>query len=370
MNREERIRAALNSEEVDRIPASVWMHFSEVDQDTTALAEAQVAFNERYDFDFIKLMPFGTYSIQDWGAKIKIYCDKYKEPIVEDRPIKSINDWNNLEVLPAVYGTWGKQLQLAQKVSKLRKKHTPIIQTIFSPFSTARKLAGDRIFNDMKENPKILSSALEVIAQTTKNFIKENINAGVDGFFLATQTASYDLMDDISYKNFCEYYDLKVIDSYKDRTYFNTMHIHGDNIMFNTIKNYPGTCLNWHDRYAKPDFAQARQLTGKCFLGGIKEVPYFVDGVLHYNSILLDSNPEQIEKHVTEAIKMVDGKGLIIGPGCVCDPKTADENLYAVRRAADNYSKSDYVIASKEIDGNCYDALTVGDSHSESTINI
>ena len=34
---------------------------------------------EQYDFDFIKMMPFGAYSTQDWGAKIKIYCDRKKK---------------------------------------------------------------------------------------------------------------------------------------------------------------------------------------------------------------------------------------------------------------------------------------------------
>jgi uroporphyrinogen decarboxylase len=339
MNREERVRASLKGEAVDRIPASVWMHFSEVDQDPTALAEAQVAFNEKYDFDFIKLMPFGTYTIQDWGAKIKIYCDKYKEPIVAGRPIKDVSDWQKLEVLPAVYGTWGKQLQFAQKACKLRKKNTPVMQTIFSPFTIARKLGGERIFTDMKENPRILESALEVITQTNKNFIKANIEAGVDGFFFATQTASYDLMNDETYKQFCEYYDLKVMDAYKDVTYFNTMHVHGENIMFNTVKEYPLPCINWHDRHSKPDFSEAKDLTDKCFLGGIKEVPYFVDGVLHYSSVLADSDPETLISHIHEAIAMMDGKRIMVGPGCVCDPKTPEENLYAVRKAADSYLK-------------------------------
>ena len=60
MNREERVRAVLNGQEPDRIPASVWMHFSQYDQDPRSLAEAMVEFNETYDYDFIKMMPFGA----------------------------------------------------------------------------------------------------------------------------------------------------------------------------------------------------------------------------------------------------------------------------------------------------------------------
>lgn len=199
------------------------MHFSEVDQDPISLAKTQVEFNEEYDFDFIKLMPFGTYSIQDWGAQLKIYCHKYHEPIVISPGIKEVEDYSKLEVLSAYYGTWGKQLQLSQYVSKIIPKNTPFVQTIFSPFSTLKKLAGDRLFKDIKENPAEVHKALEVITATTINFVKENINVGVSGFFLATQNATYDLMNDEDFKEFGMKYDLEVMKTYVDKTYFNVM---------------------------------------------------------------------------------------------------------------------------------------------------
>lgn len=333
MNRVERIKAALRSEDVDRVPVSMWMHFSEVDQDPKMLAESQVEFNEKYDYDFIKMMPFGLYTTQDWGNAVRVYCDKYKEPIVAKHAIKDISDWKHINVLPATYGTWGKQLQLAQHMSKLLKGETPFVQTIFSPLSTARKLAGDRLFKDMKENPKLIHEVLQNITDTTKNFVRENINAGVSGFFFASQCAIHDLMNEDDYNEFALKYDSQVLDVYKNKTYFNIVHIHGDNIMFNTMASQEFNCINWHDRHTKPSLEEARNITNKCFLGGVEEVPYFVNGVLHYNSIMQRSTPEQIKQHVKEAIIQVDGKGLIIGPGCVVDPKTSEENLHAVRQA-------------------------------------
>ncbi len=340
MNREQRIKAALRSEEVDRVPVSAWMHFSEVDQDPVSLAQRQVEFNEEYDFDFIKLMPFGTYSIQDWGAQLKIYCHKYHEPIVLSPGIKEVEDYTRLEVLPAYYGTWGKQVQLAQQVSKRIAKDTPFVQTIFSPISTLKKLAGDRLLTDIKENPAAVHQALKVITETTVNFVKENINAGVSGFFFATQNATYDLMNDEDFKEFGMKYDLELIKSYSDQTYFNIIHMHGNNIMFDTVlENYPVNCLNWHDRHTYPSLAEARSKTDKCFLGGIQEVPFFVDGVLNYDSIMARSNAEEIMTHAMEAIESIDGKGFILGPGCVVDPKTAEENLKALRRSVEELRK-------------------------------
>ena len=39
MTKKERLEAALKGEEVDRIPISIWQHFSTVDQDPVSLAE-------------------------------------------------------------------------------------------------------------------------------------------------------------------------------------------------------------------------------------------------------------------------------------------------------------------------------------------
>lgn len=336
MNRHERITAALGAKPTDRVPVSAWMHFSDVDQDPVSLAQTQVEFNDFYDFDFIKLMPFGTYSIQDYGAQIKIYCDKYKEPIVLAPGIKEIADYKTLEVLNGTYGSYGKQVQLATHVSKLTKGKTPFIQTIFSPMSTLKKLTKDAVFQDLKADPDAVKYALEVITQTTINFVEENIKAGVSGFFFATQNANYDVVDDAVFEEFVLPYDLKVVHSYRDKTYFNVMHIHGSNIMFDRcLQEYPLNCFNWHDRATSPSLAQAREKTDKCFLGGIQEVPYFVNGVLQYDSIMARSTPQQILQHAKEAMEQVDAKGLILGPGCVIDPKTSQENLKALRKAVE-----------------------------------
>lgn len=336
INRQERIIAALKNQEVDRVPVSAWMHFSEIDQDPITLARTQVEFTEEYDFDFIKLMPFGTYSIQDWGAELKFYSHKYHEPIVIAPGIKEVADYGRLEELSANHGSWGKQLQLAQHISRTVAKNTPFVQTIFSPISTLRKLAGARLAQDIKENPAEVHKALEVITKTTINSVKANIEAGVSGFFLATQNATTDVMTEEEFAEFGMKYDLEVIKAYNEETFFNIIHIHGDNIMFDTIlENYPLNCINWHDRHTYPSLSEARTKTDKCFLGGIQEVPYFVENVLNYDSIMARSTSEQIIQHAKEAIEEVNGRGLILGPGCVVDPKTSKENLKALRRSVD-----------------------------------
>ncbi len=338
MNKFERIKAALNLEEVDRIPVNLWYHLSAFDQDPRSLAEVLVANNDQYDFDFIKLMPFGLYSVQDWGVKVKIFNSVGKPPIVDDYAIHALEDWSKLEVLPATYGTWGKTLQIAQYVEKLTKGKTPYVQTLFSPLTTAQKLAGDRILLDFKQDPKLFKQALQVITDTTINFVKANIAAGVSGFFFATRCANYDYMTEAEYKEFGEYYDLQVINAYQDQTFFNIAHIHGSDGMFNLIEQYPVNCVNWHDRWTPPTLAEARKKSNKCFLGGLREVPYYDEnGKIVKPSLLNSGSVAEIEQHVLEAIEQVNGKGIIVGPGCGADQFVPEKNIYAIRRAVESY---------------------------------
>ena len=328
MTKIERVKAALNGDEVDRIPMSIWLHYPHMDQDPKSLADIQVEMARKYDYDFIKMMPFGLYSVQDYGAKVKIFGTTHQPPIIDEFGIQSIEDWATLKVLPATYGTYGKQLQFAQHLSKQVKDEFPFIQTIFSPMTTALKLAGDRIYKDMKEDPKLFHQALSVITETTINFVNANIEAGVSGFFFASKNATTDEMTEEDFNEFALPYDMMVMDSYKDKTYFNVVHFHGDNIMFETLCKYPGNCLSWHDRWVSPSFSEARKITDKCLLGGINE-----------KVVLAKESPDTIQAHIGEAINDAGRSKLMIGPGCVADPLTPEINFYAARVAVERYSK-------------------------------
>ena len=335
MTREERIRAAIAGRETDRVPVAAWMHLSEHDQDPISLAEAEVELTEKYDFDYIKMMPFGLYSTQDFGNQVKIYCDPYKEPIVQKFAIDSSAGYDSIRAISALQGTYGKQVEFARELAKCRMEGTPIIQTIFSPFSTLKKLAGDRLLTDMKEYPRSVHHALAAITATTLDFVGYNIDAGVDGFFFATQNAVKTMMTEEEFNEFGVFYDLAVINSYAKKTWFNPVHMHGEDVYFEKLKDYPVNCLNWHDRHTWPSLKEARRLTDKCLMAGIRSAPYFLNGVLQYDDIILDGTPAEIAEHVKDAISQVDGRGLILAPGCVVNPKASAENLMALRKATE-----------------------------------
>jgi uroporphyrinogen decarboxylase len=333
MNKFERIQAALDFAETDRIPVSLWSHYSAIDQDPRALAEAQVADNLKYDFDFIKLMPFGLYPVQDWGVRVKFFCRRGCPPVVDDYVIHSPGDWDRVNILPPTYGTYGKTLELTQYASHLTQGRIPFAQTIFSPLTVAFKLAGERILLDMKEHSSILKKALEAITETTVHFVEANIESGAPAIFMGTQCAAHDLMTEEEYEEFGVPYDLQVIESYRGKVFFDSFHLHGDNVMFDLIERYPVKCLNWHSRSTWPGLAEARRKTRKCFMGGLQEQPLTDEEGRTTPGVLNAGSVADVEQHVRKAITEAGERGLIISPSCGMDQFVPERNIFAVRRA-------------------------------------
>lgn len=336
MNKDERIARALEGKSVDRIPISVWRHFSAEDQDPVSLAEVTADFAETYDFDFIKMMPFGSYGIQDLGAQIQIFAKRGEMPKVIRYGIQRIEDYYNLRVIPGIQGSYGKQVEFAARLARRVSPHTPFIQTIFSPLTILHELAGDRIYKDIEEAPNAVRRALSVIVEITADFVRYNIEAGVSGFFFATKEARKDILPLDTFRKFEEFYSLQVLETYVKKTWLNVIHIHGLDIYFDEVaKTYPGNVLNWHDRYTEPSLKGARQITSKTLLGGIALEKHEEQGKLVTQDILLRGTPDSIIQHIHKAIDEVDGRGLIIGPGCSVAQWVSDENLKAARKAVE-----------------------------------
>ena len=71
------------------------------------------------------------------------------------------------------------------------------------------------------------------------------------------------------------------------------------------------------------------------FLAGIRAATKLVDGKEVRDDIVKDGTPEEIIAQIREAIDSIQGKGLMIGPGCVVAQDCSEDNLKAVRKAVE-----------------------------------
>ena len=174
----------------------------------------------------------------------------------------------------------------------------------------------------LHQNPKAVHRGLSAIAKTTLAFLEAAMETGIDGIFFATQHATYRYFDDEGYLEFGQKYDLQVLEGI-DGLWLNLLHLHGEAIMFDVASAYPTNVVNWHDQETQPDLATAQGLVEGAVCGG-----------LHRRSLVLDT-PDMIQAKARDALNAPDGKGFILGTGCVVPIKVPPGNLRAVRNAVE-----------------------------------
>ncbi len=320
MTKFERLNAAIKGEETDRVCVALWKHFPVEDMTPEGLARCAVAFQQKYDWDLVKFTPNGTYGIMDWGAETVWKPNDMGVRTTVKFGVTAAEQWPRLAKLDVTKGSYGASNQALALAAKELNGQAPILQTVFSPLTTARKLAGDRIFTDLRTQPELFKQGLEIITEVTIRFCEEALKAGADGFFFATQNASYRVVSDAEYVAFGEYYDRRILDAVKGKTRFNAVHIHGEDTMWQSLMRYPINMANWHDRITAPSLAEARKSFNGLLCGGVNEWHTLVTGPA-----------AAIEAEVKDAIAQVSGRGLMVAPGCVVPQHAPEAHLMVVR---------------------------------------
>jgi uroporphyrinogen decarboxylase len=322
MNRRERIQAALRQKETDRLPFSLWRHFPNLDHHPRKLAELSLDYQRKYDLDFIKFTPYGMLATIDWGVKLKFFPGFDMATVAAEPAIQEPGEWAKLRPYSGTEGEYLHALEGLRLAMLEIPKDVPLIQTAFSPLTNAMKISGEKtLLKHLREHPEKLEKGLEVITSATIGYLKESVKRGAEGVFYSTQMSCYDKLTAEEHERFVKKYDLEILNALKESTWFNVLHLHGSQVMFKESLDYPVQAFNWHDQDDGPSFEEAGKLTEKCFLGGLS----------HLKTLVEEGSEKSIEAQVTAAWNHNNHRGVILGPGCVVDPKTPEEYLFLIR---------------------------------------
>ena len=101
MTKIDRINNAIQGKKVDRVPFSVWYHFGLQYLPGEAIAEAELAFYQKFDLDFIKVM------------------NDYPYPLPEGfEEISNPEDWLKLKPLKPNEGGFSEQSRALKIIGK------------------------------------------------------------------------------------------------------------------------------------------------------------------------------------------------------------------------------------------------------------
>lgn len=322
MTHRERIETAISGKRPDKVPAALWRHFPEQDQNAERLAEAHLAFYRAYEPDLLKVTPSSGYYGDDWGLRAGYKPNREGTRSIGDRPIKKPADWGRLRRLDTSHGVYGREAQAIRLVADAVGAEVPVLETVFSPLSIARTLAGEQAtVRYLRENPEALHEGLEIITDVQIAFARNVLAAGADGLFFSSQMATNDLLTREEYEEFGRPYDLRMLDEAGASVVF--LHIHGVNVMFDLFDDYPVQIVNWHARETTPTIAEARRRISTCLACGIDA----------WNT-LSKGTPEAIAAQVLDAVAQTGGRGHIVTTGCVMPVDTPEANIRAALAAA------------------------------------
>jgi uroporphyrinogen decarboxylase len=327
MEKRERVLATLRRDPVDRPPVSFWRHVPDADHTAAGLAQAMLAFQRRWDLDFIKVMSSGVYCVEDWGCSVAYQGSPNGAKQCTKHAVQSRADWARIRPLDPGAGALGRELEAVRLIARGRGDDAPILHTVFSPLTVARKLAGDRLVEDLREDPGAVEPALDAITDTMARHGRAALEAGADGFFFATQTAAKGVVTSEE----CARFELprmrRLLHEAAGRSAFTLLHLHGHDIYFDQAAGLPVHAVNWHDRITAPRLGEAKRRFAGAVVGGLSE-----------GLTLRVGPPDAVRAEVRDAITQTGGRGVMIGPGCVLPLATPDAHLAAVVAAVKGHA--------------------------------
>jgi uroporphyrinogen decarboxylase len=322
MNHRERVVATLAGREVDRGAISLWRHFGGLDMTAEGLSDAMLGFQAEFDFDFVKFMPTGTYTIIDWGADTVWEHNARGIRTVRRLPVRSTDDWRALRPLDTSAGVLGMVNDALTRTVRAIGPDVPVLQTIFSPLTTAKKLAGDAAIAHLRQQPDAFAAGMDVIEQVTAKLIADAIDRGADLFY-AMQTGTADVLTKDEFERWEVAYAKRLLGAVPDGTIV-LLHSHGDFLWFDELTELPVTGLNWHDRLAGPTIDDARTRTSLGIVGGIDAWNELRDGTI-----------ESVRESAIRALGPTP-RGVIVGPDCVIPMDSAPHLVRAARAAVES----------------------------------
>ena len=325
----QRLENCLSGKTLDRPPVALWRHFPVDDQLPHTLAAATLHWQQQYDWDLVKVTPASSFCLKDWGVEDVWKGDGEGTRSYTTRIIHKPEDWARLPVLDAhSFSTpqgagLAAQLECLALIRKGLPRHTPLLQTIFSPLAQAKNLAGgETLLVHIRQDPEAVKKGLEVIAETTRNFIQAALKTGIDGIFYAVQHAQEQLLGEAEFFEFGRSFDLPLLAT-AGSLWLNILHLHGENVYFDAVADYPVQAINWHDRDTPPSLADGLDRFQGVLCGGLSR------------ETMVYGNAASVQAEAADAIRQTDGRHLLLGTGCVAPVITPHGNLLAARKSVE-----------------------------------
>jgi uroporphyrinogen decarboxylase len=296
MTPKQRIDAALEDQQADRPPFSLWHHFGLEKQGGAAHARAVLQFHRDYRSDLVKVMSDFPYP-------------------------KPAGAWYELKPVEIPFPEQLKALELIHEgLRQDGKNGAYFVETLFNPWNVAEKLSSPAEVQRLrKEQPQKLLDALQVIAKSEINHARAAMRRGAAGIFLAVANAQEGILTREEYAKFSEPFDKMIFHAVEEAP-LNILHLHGPKVYVDYFARATGwkiSGLNYSIHETGYSLRLARHnwhVIHGALVGGID--------FRNYRTGTVEELREDIRLAVLDA-----GHRLIVTPGCSVPNDSTPEEL-------------------------------------------
>ena len=337
-SKRERTSAVLSGELADRPPVSAWRHFLETEHSGAKdLADSMLAFQKKYDWDYVKVQNRATYYEEVWGGEFDY--EDYRGGVVAPctkAPITCAQDLEKIVEMPASASPLAEQLEAARLIVEGLEDDAPVFPSIFCPTSVFQKMCAvdsigryrpasrsDLMVTLMKEHPDQVHTALRNITRTLAAYAQELVKTGIYGvFYAATGLSRTGYLTRAEWEEFVRPYDLELIQALKPLKIM----VHDCGIYCNPewFADYPIDILHWPESATgNPPLNSAPNWLGKITpMGGVDERLFGQD------------KAQEIAELTRTSLKKMKEIPFLLSPDCSVSIHTRHDELTAFLNAA------------------------------------
>lgn len=291
MTRKERVRAVMNRQPADYVPAGFWFHYKP-DYSVQEMIDAHMKLYRETGADVIKIM-------QDYMYPVK-------------GTITCADDWYHISVGGTDSEEFKKLEAVIRGIRQEAGEDVLLFQTMFGPFKAASIAFGDDVLMKYsKEAPEAVSAGIKIIADVLEEWARGYLNAGADGIYYSAQFGEEGRFTKTEWETLVKPYDLQILQvAQQAEEKYNILHICGEpEYHFRThvdwFADYPADLVNWSVKDNGYSLEKGRETFSCAILGGMNNKGNILNGPV-----------EAIEEEVKEILDAFGTTGIMIGADC------------------------------------------------------
>lgn len=310
MNKFQRVMAACQGGQPDRVPCAFWYHFPKGCESGEAAVRAHLDFFRDSHTDLCKIMNENS-------------CPK-------DPAIHTAADWSRLQPFTMEEDFIARQVDLTKAIMAEMKGKAVVLATVHGLVASAYHILGGVDLYDsdgtilgrhLRENPEGMRHAFRIITDYLKALCHAFLDAGVDGIYFASLGGERRMFTDEEFAEFIAPFEIEILRDIAQVPCFNILHMCKSDLNLERYLAYPARVLNWGVFEDNISLEEGRQLFGRdrVYLGGMDDR----DGVF------VEGTPEEIQATAQAVVDGFGWKNFILGADC-----TLPTNLPAQRMQA------------------------------------